>query len=502
MGLGLRQKLFGGYLVVISILVAIAGFGAVTLHELLGDYRRLVETAIPTQRALYGLEEVFRLQTANERKFYVVGSPTISGLFDAQNTEWDGLIADLARLTDAPGVRDRLSALSQAHGTYLAQANANMDALEGARAEDPEALARTTQPLIDEVVAETKAVTDLVRATQETTVAETQVRADSVVSITVILGLITLAIGLTAAWVLSILLTRPVRRLRAATEEIALGIFDRRVPVASRDEIGDLAASFNRMAEKLAALDQVREEFVTYVSHELRTPLTSLKEANSLLLDGLAGRVNTRQRQLLDIVQEDCLKIERLINELLDLSKMEAGMMHLQREPTWIGRVVAAAEEEMHPVAAKRDIAVEVAAGPDQVVDADPGRIRQVVTNLVSNAIKFSPEGSRVRVSWQVRRLPAGEALVCAVADQGPGIPEAAREAIFEKFHQLAPSALSALRGTGLGLPISRKIVEAHGGALWVECPPEGGSVFRFSLPLSPVPAAALKPASTEQVTA
>jgi two-component system sensor histidine kinase GlrK len=497
MALGLRQKLFGGYLVLISLLVAIAGFGAFTLHELMGEYKRLVETAIPTQRALYGLEEVFRLQTANERKFYVVGSPAIAELFKSQNTEWNGLIADLAKQGGTPGVRERLATLSQAHGAYVEKATGNMEAQAEGGANLPEAVAETTQPLIDAVLALMKDLDTLIRTSQERAVAETQVRADGIVGITVMLGLITVAIGLSAAWGLSTLFTRPVRRLRAATEEIALGIFDRRVPVASKDEIGDLAASFNRMAEKLAALDQVREEFVTYVSHELRTPLTSLKEANSLLLDGLAGRLTTRQRQLLGIVQEDCLKIERLINELLDLSKMEAGMMHLQPERTGFPEIVAAAVQEMNPVAQKRDIRIRVEGGHGAVVDADPGRIRQVVTNLISNAIKFSPEGSRVTVSWALEH----DRMVCAVADQGPGIPDSAREAIFEKFHQLAPQALSAVRGTGLGLPISRKIVEAHGGALWVECPPGGGSVFRFSLPLSGVSPDSRHPVPAAQAT-
>jgi signal transduction histidine kinase len=542
MRLGLRQKLFGGYLVLLSMLVVIAGLGAFTLHRLMDDYQRLVETAIPTQRALVGLEEVFRLQTANEQKYYVVGSPAIADLFASQNTEWNTHINDLAARIDLPDVRKHLASLAQAHGAYTDQVAANMARVGGgptaaltapepaapepaaaeppadvpaaAPAGSPEArpearlepppepsasLGAATRPLIAAVFVELKDLAALVRAKQERALASTQERAGHVVGITLMLGLITVGFGLAAAWGLSTVFTRPVRRLRAATEEIALGIFDRKVPVDSRDEIGDLAAAFNRMAEKLATLDQVRDEFVTYISHELRTPLTSLKEANSLLLDGVAGDLTARQEQLLAIVQEDCLKIERLINELLDLSKMEAGMMHLHREPTGFAPIVAAAVEEMTPVAEKRDIALQMPGGPAAEVEADAGRIRQVVTNLISNAIKFSPEGSRVRVSWEVHR----DRLICAVADEGPGIPESARDAIFEKFHQLSPAALPAMRGTGLGLPIARRIVEAHGGAVWVECPPQGGSVFRFALPTARVtPRRGPPPPPAAEVTA
>jgi signal transduction histidine kinase len=499
MRLKLKEKLFGSYLVVITLLVGIAGGGALTLLHVMGDYRSLVETAIPAQKALFALEEIFRLQTGNERKFYVVGSPAIGELFKSQTAEWDGLVQELSGLLRTDAERTRLQALAEAHASYAAQVRDNMVRMGTDPAPAPESLAAATASLIDGVSAEFRGLSSLVREAQERYLAETRTRAENIVGITLSLGLITLVVGLAAAWGLASLFTRPVRRLKAATEEIALGIFDRKVPVASEDEIGDLAASFNRMAAKLAALDQVRDEFVAYISHELRTPLTSLKEANSLLLDGVAGRLTSRQLQLLSIVEEDCLKIERLINELLDLSKMEAGMLHLNRVATRFGPVVAAAVAEMAPVAEKRGIALVVEGGSGPPLDADAGRIRQVVTNLISNAIKFAPEGSQVRVQWR----PDGQRLVCEVADQGPGIPEEAREAIFEKFHQLAPHALSALRGTGLGLPIARRIVEAHGGVLWVECPPEGGSVFRFTLPLSPVaPRPAARAAQPERVPA
>lgn len=481
MRLKLKEKLFGGYLVVISLLVAIGGGGALTLLHVMGDYRTLVETALPAQKDLFALEEIFRLQTGNERKFYVVGSPAIGELFKSQTAEWDGLVAELSGLLRTDTERGRLNALAEAHGAYVTQVRANMERLGTEPPPAPDTLAAATAALIDGVSAEFRGLSALVREGQERYLAKTRARAENIVGITLTLGLITLVVGLAAAWGLASLFTRPVRRLKAATEEIALGIFDRKVPVASEDEIGDLAASFNRMAAKLAALDQVRDEFVAYISHELRTPLTSLKEANSLLLDGVAGRLTSRQLQLLSIVEEDCLKIERLINELLDLSKMEAGMLHLNRVETRFGPVVAAAVAEMAPVAEKRNIALVVEGGSGPPLEADAGRIRQVVTNLISNAIKFTPEGSRVRVHWRMD----GPRLVCEVADQGPGIPEEAREAIFEKFHQLTPQALSSMRGTGLGLPIARRIVEAHGGVLWVECPPEGGSVFRFTLPLS-----------------
>ena len=481
MRLGLTHKIFGGYLILISLLVAIGGYGGVTLYRLMGEYRQLVTDGIPAQRAMSSLEEVHRLQIGNEKKFDVLGSAAIARLFAAQNTEWERLAGRLASRVHTGPEKALIANLTAGHRSYARRASLNM----AHRADPPGEngvlrVTRNTSSLIKLINDGMGQLSRQIRGTQDVMLVRTQKKGDRIAGITLTLGLITVVAGLVAAVGLSVLLTRPVRRLKAATEEVGLGIFDRKVPVASGDEIGDLAAAFNIMARRLESLDEVREEFIAYISHELKTPLTSLKEANSLMIDGVAGRLTVRQKKLLGIVQEDCLKLERLINEMLELSKMEAGMMPFFEEHCTFGTIVQAAMDEMGPVAESRKVRL-VTSGDDAIqVTVDPSRIRQVVTNLMSNAIKFSPEGSPVEIGWE-----ASEGLVvCHVADRGPGIPAGARETIFEKFHQLAPSDLSGLRGAGLGLPIARRIINSHGGALWVECPPDGGSSFRFSLPL------------------
>jgi len=313
-------------------------------------------------------------------------------------------------------------------------------------------------------------------------IAATRERSERVLGITLALGLAMVLFGVFAGYGLSRLLTRPVRRLQRATEDVALGIFDRKIPIYAQDEIGDLGIAFNRMAEKLQALDELRDEFVAYVSHELKTPLTSLKEAGALLRDEVAGPITERKRKLLHIIGEDGDKLERLIAEMLDLSRMEAGMMSFSLEPGPFADIARQALDEMAPVAEQRRVSLRLIPGVEVGVNVDPSRIRQVLTNLISNAIKFSPQDSEVTLFWKRE----AEGIVCTVTDVGPGIPEDARRVIFEKFQQLAPSALSGMRGTGLGLPIARRIVEAHGGRLWVTCPHEKGSSFHFSLPLEP----------------
>jgi len=472
MRLGLTHKIFGGYLVLITLLVGIGGYGAVALYRLMGDYRQLVVQGMPAQRDLDTLSQLFRLQTGNEKKYYVVRSLAFAKLFSDQSTEWQALGLRLKPRIHAPAEAIMIDDLLAQHRVYTRLVGDNM-----AHSGSPR---HATDTLIDMISVGLDDLTRNVRASHDRRLAETHARGDRTLGITLGLAMLTVAVGLIGAFVLSIVLTRPVRRLKRATEEVALGIFDRKVPVGAKDEIGDLGASFNRMAEKLRALDELREEFIAYVSHELKTPLTSLKEANALMLEQIAGPITERQRQLLGIIQEDGQKIERLIAEMLELSKMEAGMMSFNLVPESFQGIAERAITEMSPVAEKRQVSLVAMGAEVAPVVADRTRVRQVITNLISNAIKFSPPKSTVTIGWQRQ----DRQLVCSVTDTGPGIPLDAREVIFEKFHQLAPSALSGMCGSGLGLPIARNILTAHGGEIWVTCPAQGGSTFQFSLPL------------------
>ncbi len=493
MRLGLTHKIFGGYLVLISTLVGIGGFGGLTLYRLTGEYQSLVDEGLPKQRILYSLEELFRRQSANEKKFVVLGNPAISELFSNQNRKWETLAETLSyHIGRGPGSSE-LNNLRYRHKLYGMRVLDNM--AMRAKGKSAGGKRRSTGRFIRAINQDLQVLSITLRQAMEMRLQQTQDRSERIIAFTVGVGLIVIVLGLFAAYGLSSLLTRPVRRLQAATGDVAQGIFDRKVPVESHDEIGDLAASFNAMAEQLASLESLREEFIAYISHELKTPLTSLKEANALLSEGVAGPVSAGQTKLLGVIQDDCNKLERLISELLDLSKMEAGMMPFNMQVTRFFEPVAAAVEEQEPVAKGQGVTLTVSGSDTPLVMADTGRLRQVMTNLISNAIKFSPVGAQVSIDWQEE----DGHLFCHVRDQGPGVPEEARELIFEKFHQLAPNALSGVRGTGLGLPIARKIVESHGGVLLVECPPEGGSVFWFSLPLHPDRRAISRPSTIPQ---
>jgi signal transduction histidine kinase len=291
-----------------------------------------------------------------------------------------------------------------------------------------------------------------------------------------------LALGLLISWSLVV----PLRRTGVRMAEIAAGDFAGYLDVPNRDEIGTLAANVNQMSEELGHVyDELetasrhKSDFLATMSHELRTPLNAIIGFSEVLHEQMFGELNEQQRAYVVDILAAGRHLLSLINDVLDLAKIEAGRMELEPTDVSIPAVLGSAVS-MHKERAERSgITLDLATDPEEItVFADERRVRQVVFNLLSNAIKFTPTGGRVDVT---ARVDDG-AVEIAVADTGPGIPAEDHEVIFEEFEQSASG--KEAEGTGLGLPLSRKLVELHGGRLWLESEVGRGSTFRFTLPL------------------
>ena len=275
-------------------------------------------------------------------------------------------------------------------------------------------------------------------------------------------------------------ITRPISLLKEKTREIANGRFEGNLRVSSPPEIGELAMAFNTMCQRLHELERMKTEFFSSMSHELRTPLTSIKEGTGLLLDGVGGTTTEKQKRLLTIVAEESNRLIGLVNSLLDLSKMEAGMMTYNFQRSSLTPLINKAVTEIIPLVEARAIRLETEIGEDlPPVLLDQERILQALRNLIGNAVKFTPRAGRVKIA--ARSVEAN--VEFSVRDTGPGIATENLTAIFEKFHQGAPGAAASMNGTGLGLAIAKHIILSHGGAIWAENHPEQGSTFFFVLP-------------------
>jgi len=293
-------------------------------------------------------------------------------------------------------------------------------------------------------------------------------------------------------WVLILLsLSRPLRNLVDGTERVAQGRFDDPIPVLSADELGTLSDAFNRMAASLSELDRMKAEFVATASHELKTPLACIKGFASLMHSGSRGPLSEEQRSTMHQIEEQVDQMTSFVTQLLDLSRLRAGRLAMNKRSMPAEAFFSSIARGFEGVAERRGIAYEVAlAGslPPRI-HVDPDRLREVVYNLLGNAFKFTKSGGKVGI------IAEGEAgwVRVAVSDTGPGIAQEDLPFIFEKYYRGADLDGSRQNeGAGLGLAISRGIIERHGGRIWVESNPGQGSRFIFRIPAgAPGPAGA-----------
>ncbi len=227
------------------------------------------------------------------------------------------------------------------------------------------------------------------------------------------------------------------------------------------------------------AIDRRKTEFIAVASHELRTPMTSIKGAVDLVLSGFAGEISPESRELLEIAHNSCDRLIRLINDILDLSKIEAGQVSLKKAPLDLRETVERSIRSVKSYADQFGVKL-VWQSPETLpaIEADKDRIEQIITNLLSNAIKFSPENGEVRAELRVD----GEWVYCSVTDHGCGIAEQDLPKVFGRFQQVGESRRKG--GTGLGLAIAQGLVNEHGGSIWVESRVNEGSCFSFKLPI------------------
>lgn len=327
----------------------------------------------------------------------------------------------------------------------------------------------------------------------------------------VLITLSTLIGGVCIIVVLARRITIPLRGLTTAATKLAVGETVPIVAIHTHDEIGTLTQVFNSMAStlqsrehelrelahtledrveirtrelaaanaKLLEIDRRKSIFVSTASHELRTPLTSMKVHLANLRDGIDGAVTDDQRRSLMRVEANLSRLRILIDDLLDLSQIEMGQATARLEPVALGSLIAKTVEDLHPFSSERRVSIVISLPSDlPLVCADPDKLRQILLNLLHNAVKFTPVGTCIDLT--VMRLSADEIQI-SVRDVGPGIAPDDRDKIFEPFYR-APTAQKKTKGAGLGLAIAKLLVDLHHGRLWVETEPNRGSCFSFTL--------------------
>jgi two-component system sensor histidine kinase BaeS len=279
----------------------------------------------------------------------------------------------------------------------------------------------------------------------------------------------------------------PVQRMLLISQRIAAGRYSDRVPVLTRDELGDLSASFNRMAEQLESIEKRRIELMSDIAHELRTPLTSIEG----YMEGLLDHVIEPSDETFVLIAGEARRLRRLVDDLQELSRAESNQLSIAIHPVSLAEILEAAVARLRPQFVEREVALDLVLdrGRDLQVLADEDRTGQVLLNLLSNALRYTPVHGNVQVSaW-----PEGSVVHIAVSDTGIGLSPEDRERIFDRFYRVDKSRTRSGGGSGIGLTIARALVEAQGGHIWAESAGLGqGSTFHFTLPavVSEMPAA------------
>jgi signal transduction histidine kinase len=485
-----HAKLLVGFLVIVGLLVAV---GAVGLQVLNTEHHR-AEDLVKLQRKIAAYRQ---LQHDTTAQLYTVASALLvpeERTLDATLRQLNQFGYDLDRLQFvAKDEVELLGRVRQDYDQFIHVVSRVVELIRtGHAAEGRELQLAQTGPLADRLERLTnelvnKAEADMVASIEASEAAYVTSR-DVVVAFAVGSTALALLLGYALSW--SVI--EPVKRMNARLGQIASGDFSQRVEVPNNDELGALASNLNRMNDELGRLYQQldaanrhKSEFLASMSHELRTPLNAIIGFSEVLQERMFGELNAKQAEYVGDILASGRHLLALINDILDLSKIEAGRMELQLVPFHLPASIEDTMTLLRERATRQGIALDLDADEHlgQIV-ADERKIKQVLLNLLSNAVKFTPAGGRVGV----RAAMTDGMVEIAVRDTGIGIAPQDQEAIFEEFRQVGADEARKREGTGLGLALARRFVELHGGKIWVESAVGRGSIFTFTLPVRPWP--------------
>jgi signal transduction histidine kinase len=481
----LRARLALGLLAIAAVLLLPLVFSLRSLQALQANMTGLRRVEFSASLALgrvrVATDEVRQSELATYIAFDSLGEPRLSRAVDSLHTAVDSLHAvwpngplqsitlradDVAKIAPVELALVRERKLDQADTLRTQGMLPSIEKLETSIADAERMLRLQTEERVGETSQQTEQAIDFATSS----------------AVAALLLATLIAIWLTRT------ISRPVRDLERGMEAVANGEFGHALQIAPsrHDEFGRLAASYQSMATQLAELDKLKAEFVSVASHELKTPLNVILGYLSLLEDGVYGALSPKQREILATIGSQCQALARLVKQLLDVSRFEAGGGKLEPRPIRLVDFFDELENAFQVLARQRGVRFEVALSPELPVEVvwDADRINEVLGNLVSNAFKFTERFGRVELSVE----PVDGAVVMEVRDTGAGIPASQLPHIFEKFYQADNQTAASAKGTGLGLAIAREIVDAHHGSITVDSTQGVGTTFTITLPVRAVP--------------
>ena len=488
-----HAKLLGAFLLISLLLVAVAAMSLQTIRTV-SRHGRLLDQAHERVDASRNVEQAVGVRINVMRNALVLQDrPTIEGLLRRDNRFTDTLagLEDVASASE----RETIDQIRSAENRMLEMigqiarllGDGKTDEAMALHLNEGASLYREIATLVTRVVRSEEARMVEIRRTVEAADRRATLLMGGCAVAAIVLALV---LGFVISWSF----IRPVRAAEEFLGRVARGDFAATIDVPNRDEFGTLAERMNEMSRELHQLDdqqrmlnaelkqasQAKSDFLASMSHELRTPLNAILGFNEMILGGIYGDVLPELKAPLTDIQNSGKHLLRLINDVLDLSKIEAGRMDLSPSDYVVADTVETVRTALASLAAQKGLDLVATVAEDiPVAYGDGGRIAQCLMNLVGNALKFTREG-RVEIAADLD----GDLLRYRVRDTGVGIPADRLDAVFAEFRQADPTVAAEFGGTGLGLSITKKFVEMHGGRIWVESEVGKGSTFAFTIPL------------------
>jgi len=481
----ISTRLWSGFAGLFLLLLALVIGHEIALRDLASSQREVSDVA--ARAAIAGIEQVGWVDGMAESaaKHAVTRDPGYARLYRSHAGRLDASLAALDSLALPAGIRRALE--------ETRERRAGLPELE----ELDEEAASTLTPLREASLA----LGDSARAEIRASAGEAAAAVTRIERISLAVSAGSLLLGFVVFGLAIRSITRSVRRLGDASHALAAGDFDHRIEGLSRDrEFRRLEQDFNQMIVRLGEIDRLKGEFLSSISHDLKSPLASMQEVQNLLLEQTAGPLTERQERLLRLGARSGERLSTMISQLLDLARMEAGAIQMRRSREDLAAIARDVAHRARPGASESEgIRLSTDLPASLPLDGDAGRLAQVLENLLANAFRFAPEDSEIRLcgsaqayrppevpaeAWDevVNGRPGSRPILLSVEDRGPGVADADKAAIFDRFVQAGPSPRSG-GGVGLGLAICREIVSAHGGRIWVADRDGGGSAFRLLLP-------------------
>jgi len=474
------SRLAIGYIIILSMVVFSSIYELYQLDKVNEVTRSVLEVDNRILDLQKNLTDSLLSQMRYEKKYIALGDDSLHDRFLLATGDFKKELQNALSLKMSPEAQQILNRVERFYNIYQSLVMEESQNIKNKKSYDTKKYALEKENTINKVFNDLKKLEESSRRDTYDKIKQLDIAVTDSYSVALVMVAATLLAGVVISVITTGNITRPLSVMKKKTHEIAKGNFDTSLKHSSLPEMNELADALNVMCMRLKKVDEMKSDFLSVMSHELRTPLASIQEGTKLMLEGIGGEITVRQEKLLNIIAEEDKRLINLVNSILDLKKMEAGMIKYNFEQGNLIPLIKRSLIEITPIVEVKNIRFKRNFTDElPLIEMDSEMITRVLRNLLGNAIKFTPNGGIIEVS--VKRQERW--IEASISDTGPGIPEEEFETIFDKYRQIELPGSDQKKGTGLGLAIVKHIITAHGGEVWVKSTLGAGSTFTFALP-------------------